>query len=45
MEQYFVELSRRLEGYEEFEKESYSFKVSGKVAIVMWMPNSVYRAA
>lgn len=27
MEQYFVELSRRLEGYEDFEKESYAFKV------------------
>lgn len=27
MEQYFVELSKRLEGYEDFEKESYAFKV------------------
>jgi len=26
MEQYFVELSKRLEGYEDFEKESYAFK-------------------
>ncbi|KAK9895349.1 hypothetical protein P389DRAFT_205468 [Cystobasidium minutum MCA 4210] len=26
MEQYFIELSKRLEGYEEFEKESYAFK-------------------
>lgn len=29
MEQYFVELSKRLEGYEDFEKESYAFKVGG----------------
>lgn len=27
MEQYFIELSKRLEGYEDFEKESYAFKV------------------
>lgn len=28
MEQYFIELSKRLEGYEDFEKESYAFKVN-----------------
>jgi hypothetical protein len=27
MEQYFVEISKRLPGYEDFEKESYTFKV------------------
>ena len=27
MEQYFIDLSKKLDGYEEFEKESYTFKV------------------
>jgi len=31
MEQYFEEIARKMEGYEDFEKEAWSFKVCNTV--------------
>lgn len=35
MEQYFEEISKQMSGYEEFEKEGWSFKVSPTVYVAL----------